>query len=314
LSATGTLAYVPDTGETEQGELVWVDRNGEIGERALATPIERPSSPRLSPDGRRVALRTGSQGGQNIWVYALDGRPPIPLTVDGNNGMPAWSPDGTRVAFNSNRGGGFALYTVPADGSVLDPQPLRPDGLDLNPLVWSVDEELILLRCCAAEDLLEAGLEPDAELHDVVVTDGLEYDAALSPNGRWLAYANDRTGQAEIWVKRYPDGVPVRVSSTGGIEPRWSHDGRELFYLSGNAMMAVPVEAENDFSFSAAVELFDGPYRVSQGPYDHSYDVSSDGRFLMILPSAGADGAEGRSSIVVVENWFEELKRLVPTE
>lgn len=145
------------------------------------------------------------------------------------------------------------------------------------------------------------------------MTGNLEYDAALSPNGRWLAYVSDRTGENEIWVKRYPDGVPQRVSSAGGLEPRWSHDGRELFYLAGTAMMAVPVETEGDFSFGAAVELFDEPYRTFPNPYAHSYDVASDGRFVMINLPQSDDAAVTPSSFVVVKNWFQELERLAPT-
>ena len=92
------------------------------------------------------------------------------------------------------------------------------------------------------------------------MTEDAEYDPALSPNGRWLAYASNRTGQTEVWVKGYPDGAPLRVSRNGGYEPRWSLDGRELFYLQGRSMMAIAVETEAEFSFDAPVELFTGPY------------------------------------------------------
>ena len=95
---------------------------------------------------------------------------------------------------------------------------------------------------------------------DVVVSEYAEYDPALSPNGRWLAYASNVTGQTEIWVKGYPDGRAVRVSRNGGYEPRWSLDGRELFYLQAQSMMAVPVETTGEFSFGSPLELFTGSY------------------------------------------------------
>ena len=116
-----------------------------------------------------------------------------------------------------------------------------------------------------------------------------------------------------MWVKGYPDGRDVRVSRNGGYEPRWSLDGRELFYLQEGSMMAVAVETEAEFSFAAPVELFTGPYFFDAASRFTSYDVARDGRFLMIQPEANAGDAPSESSIVVVQNWTEELKRLVPT-
>ena len=151
---------------------------------------------------------------------------------------------------------------------------------------------------------------PEAKLRNVVATDSAEYDPALSPNGRWLAYVSNRTGQNEIWVQAYPEGVPVRVSGAGGYEPLWSADGRELFYRQGNAMMAVAVETAAEFSFAAPRMLFTGPYVQHPGPGAGAYDVARDGRFLMILP--GDENAEATpASIVVVQNFAEELKRRV---
>jgi Tol biopolymer transport system component len=153
---------------------------------------------------------------------------------------------------------------------------------------------------------------PD-DARPIVATDFNEFDPALAPNGRWLTYASNRTGRDEIWVQEYPDGVALRVSTNGGYEPKWSADGRELYYLQGNAMMAVAVETEGEFSFAAPEQLFAGSYVTLPVAFASSYDVARDGRFLMIeLP--GANAAATPASIVVVENWAEELKRLVPTE
>lgn len=142
------------------------------------------------------------------------------------------------------------------------------------------------------------------------MTENGEYDPALSPSGRWLAYVSDRTGQPEIWVKRYPDGVPVRMSSDGGAEPRWSHDESELFYLRGNAMMAVALETDAGFEFGAAEQLFFEPFYNNPSPITHSYDVARDGRFLMIQPAGRLPDGQSLPSIVVVQNWLTELQRL----
>jgi hypothetical protein len=114
-------------------------------------------------------------------------------------------------------------------------------------------------------------------------------------------------------VQGYPDGVAVRVSTNTGYEPQWSLDGRELYYLQGNAMMAVAVETEGEFSFEAPQLLFAGPFVVAPNPLVASYDVARDGRFVMVEPP-GASAAATPASIVVVQNWAEELKRLVPTQ
>ena len=121
---------------------------------------------------------------------------------------------------------------------------------------------------------------------------------------------SNRSGQDEIWVQRYPDGAPVRVSGNGGSEPQWSRDGREIFYRQGDAMMAVPVEGSTEFSFAQPQRLFAGPYLQRTHQLGHSYDVAPDGRFLMFLPEDESRAATP-ASIVVVQNVTEEIKQRV---
>jgi hypothetical protein len=313
LSANGTLVYVPGGEEAEVGRtIVWVDRSGRA-ERALGDSVVNARDPRLSPDGTRLVLTTGQFNDGDVWVYDLGGRPPIPLSVVSDNRGAIWSPDSTEIAFARITGTAALLHTTRADGSVLDPQPLRPDGLGGLPAVWSDSGEFVFIVPRGGEpDIHATPAAAAGEIRDVVVTDDSEFDPALAPNGRFLAYVSNRTGAPEIWVKGYPDGVPVRVSRNGGYEPRWSANGEELFFLQGVAMMAVPVETDNEFSFGAPVQLFNEEYFTSVNPFVRSYDVARDGRFVMIELPGGGDDA-GPASIVVVENWTEELKQRVPT-
>jgi Tol biopolymer transport system component len=312
LSANGTLVYVPGTAEAgTQAAVVWVDRAGKVTGRAVPDLVTNPRDPRVSPDGKRLLLVTGSFADGDLWSYDLGGRPPIPLALPGDNRMPVWSPDGTRVAFLVASGSGPpGVFSLPADGSALTPQPLNIPRA--APQVWSADGELFVMSFVSGSpDIIVAPIGVGGEVRKVVASEFNEFDPALSPNGRWLAYASNRTGRDEIWVQGYPDGVPVRVSSNGGYEPLWSADGRELFYRQASAMMAAAVETGAEFSFATPQELFKGNYLSNAAPGARGYDVAHDGRFLMILPQADESRAPVSGSIVVVQNFTEELKQRV---
>jgi eukaryotic-like serine/threonine-protein kinase len=314
VSATGTLLYVPGGRQESQlqGTPVWVSREGQAIAAIGGQVLEYPRYPRLSPDSRRLALTTGPSNEGNLWVFDLEGRPPVPLTFEGHNIHAVWSPDGSRVAFGSNRNGALNLFWMPADGSTLDPDLLTTGTNPQSPSAWS-GRELIYTegRPGSGADILTRVLDEERDPAEVVATRFNERFAALSRDGRWLAYVSDVTGRDEIWVRPYPGpGVaPVRVSPGGGVEPVWSRDGRELFYLQGNRMMAVAVDTGAAFGFEPAVELFEEPYRVADRP---SYDVGADGRFVMIQPGPEDARDLAAASLVVALNWFEELRRLVP--
>ena len=311
VSASGTLVYVPSGQQDVRRAVVWVDRGGRATQRAVPDALPSPTNPRLSPDGTRLLLNTGGNTDNELWAYDLRGRPPIPLATTDDNQQGTWSPDGARVAFSAFRGINLDVFVARADGSDLEPQPLLRERLPLLPRDWSSEGELLVVRPFGG-NILAVDVATGAT-RDVVATGRAENDPAWSPNGRWLAYASSRTGRPEVWVRAYPEGVPQRISSNGGIEPRWSADGRELYFLQGNAMMAVAVETEGDFSFGTPVQLFTGPYVVNPTQWVSSYDVAADGRFVMIEPLDGGAATASETSFVVVQNWTEELRRRVPT-
>lgn len=143
-----------------------------------------------------------------------------------------------------------------------------------------------------------------------LVTPFNERSPMFSPDGRWLAYVSDESGRDEIYVQSYPESSQkITVSSEGGTDPVWSKDGRELFYRSGDSLMAVPVKTGTVFTVGKPEKRFDRQMVLEPNPGTGSlnYDVSADGRFVMIIPT-------GRNhELEVVLSWFEELKRLVPT-
>jgi Tol biopolymer transport system component len=237
-----------------------------------------------------------------VWVYDLEGRPPIKLTFDGGHYAPLWTPDGQRIVYETTNPA--PLRSIAADGSGGTPEPVSPEG-HYHPHGWSADgRDLIAVRLdggATAPDIVKISVREKGEPQAVVQTPAAEgqVGAALSPDGRWLAYASNVTGQQEIWVRPYPGpGAPVRVSPNSGAEPVWAKNGRELYYLEGNKLMSVAVEARADFNFKPPALLFENNYvRGGQPP---SYDVAADGRFL-VIKSATAQAAT--SPITVILNW-----------
>jgi Tol biopolymer transport system component len=314
LSASGTLAYIPSGGgDNARSAVVWVDRAGMVVGRAVNEPVDGGRDPALSPDGTRLVLTTGPVGNGDVWLYDLRGRQPIRLAVTGDNRSGVWSPDGKRIVFTQIRPA-VNLYTVLADGSMLTPEPLREQPVAGLVRTWSAAGELFMVTPQGqSPDIAALRVAGSDAPRRVVATEYAEADPALSPDGRWLAYVSNRTGTPEIWVQGYPEGPLVRVSSNRGYEPRWSADGRELFYLQATAMMAVKLRNADDASFDAPEQLFlsNGRFVQYPDPSIHSYDVARDGRFLM-FETPGASEKPAPASIVVVENWAEELKKRVP--
>ena len=314
FSLAGTLIYVPERGDL--GRLVWVDRDGtELGP-AVDEVLDYPRYQHVSPDGKKVVLTVGPRGGGNLWVFDLEGQPAIPLTLEGHSTNPSWSPDGEKVAFNSNRGDtdGIALYWIETDGNTLEPELLLDSPGAQRRSLWSPDgRELIFVSNQRVNgDILALSISGDDKAREVVATDYVEDQPALSQNGRWLAYESDVTGRKEIWVRSYPNpGPPIRLSSNGGNEPVWGIEDSEIFYYEGDKLMAATVKTEPEFRLEGVEMLFEGEYFHSVSARS-SYDIGPDGRFLMIKPVGGT--ILDQTEINVVLNWFEELKRLVPTD
>jgi eukaryotic-like serine/threonine-protein kinase len=140
--------------------------------------------------------------------------------------------------------------------------------------------------------------------------------AAVSPNGRWMAYQSNVSGRLEIYVERYPElGNRQLISTDGGSIPLWSRDGRELFFgsLDGRQMLAVPVQSGTTTLVAGRPQVLFEFAMLVQGAGNRPYDIAPDGRFLVIRSGQAESGVGTAPSMIVVQNWFEELKRLVPT-
>ncbi len=316
LSTNGTLVYVAaDPQSSARSTIVWVDRAGNRIGPAVDETIDNPRDPAVSPDGTRLLLSTGPEGDGDLWIYDLRGRPPIRLAVTGDDRLGVWSPDGRTVAYTVLAGNTPTMLTLPADGSNVAPRPLGAEPFAGGSRQWTPSGDLIVVRGpFPTASIVSIPASGDGPVQNLVVTQYAEFDPRVSPDGRWLAYTSNRTGRNEVWVQGHPGGAaPVRVSTNGGYEPRWAPNGRELYYIQVNTMMAVAVDtAGAELSFTAPERLFSGRYSMSEPGTSMSYDVAPDGRFLMIEPPASVGPDAPPTSIFVVQNWTEELEQRVP--
>jgi eukaryotic-like serine/threonine-protein kinase len=313
FATTGALAYVPGT-VSEQRSLVWVDRQGR--EQPLGAEPRAYSNPRVSPDGTRIAVIM-RDAGRDVWIWDVGRRTLKQLTSDpAPNHLAAWFPDSKRLAFSAMIGDVSQIHWQAADGSGIAraltqgpryafPNAISPDSSSLvlmDVLVQPFESDIGVLR-------LENHARPILRK-----TPEIERNAAISPDGRWLAYESDRSGRFEIYVRPFPnvEDAEYNITTDGGTAPVWAHNGRELFYWKESgalvSIMAVPISPGQAFDFGTAHQIAQGGY--ARPIFDRQYDVAPDGRFVVMKPV----GRPPRDEIVIVLNWFEELKRLVPTK
>jgi Tol biopolymer transport system component len=293
LSEDGTLVYVAERVDGTAG-LVWVDRQG----IAVPLAIERRDYTHidLSPDGTQALLDTDTE----TFAYNIDRGTFIPVTSDmpGASGFPLWHPNSELATFMQ----GGAVYEKTADTSP-ERKVLLEDSV--IPTSWSPDGQHLAVFDSRSDIWI---LTRDGEYKPVLNGPNNERSGRFSPDGSAFAYVSDESGsEFQVYVTPYPGpGRRVPVSIDGGLSPIWSTDGKELFFRQGSKVMAASIVLEPEIDVSTPVELFDGPYTVDLSGHQR-YDVAPDGRFLMVENSEDF-------RIVVVEGFFEELDRLVPTD
>ena len=305
LSRNGTLVYLP--ADQIGTRLVLVDRDkGQIDRVLEEGRFFR--APRVSPDGRRIAVQINAGGSCDVWIHEAETLRPLTNTDDASN--PIWTPDGRSISFSSRSNGSFAIQSVASDGAgeVLT---LMTSNLPIRPEAWSQDgTHLIFREDSSTPDLFVTDIrEPDSRTA-YVVSDFSERSARLSPSGGWVAYVSNQSGSDEVYVRPFPGpGRERRVSPDGGEDPVWGRADTELVFRSVDTTGPVSV-ASLRLERSEIVEhvkaLFDvEPYWSNPGQID--YDMYPDGRLLML---SQRDPAATRSRIHVIENWFLDLNQL----
>ena len=312
LSASGSLVFVPGEGYPEMStSLVWVDRQGAV--EVIPTPQGGYRGLRLSPDGRFAAAADA----EHIFVFDLQRNTARQLTFEGENTYPVWSPDGQRLAFASSTAGGRSLSWMSVDGSDTA-ELLTTADLVQRPTSWSGDGTLAFVE---ANDIWYLQMDGASEPQRFIETPFSEGWPAFSPDGKWLAYASNETGQYEVYVRPFPGpGSKFLVSTSGGNSPAWAPDGTELFYRTFMArgfrrglddeMMVVDIRTNPDFSVGVPRLLFEIHTFHGTIP-SRTYDVALDGR-RFLMPQFDEPEPQPVTKLRVVLNWSEELKEQVP--
>jgi serine/threonine-protein kinase len=320
VSQEGTLVYAPLT--VGSRSLVWVDRRG--NERQVGAPQRLYQLPRLSPDGTRAAvyISDGRGGGLSIWDFSQQRLSPMRSGSERLGPFSVWSPD-SRYLFV----GGRNLFRHAADGTGEErlTSDANPAGARLRrPVEVSPDGTRLIYEQQTADRSYDLMLLPlqgpgkDANPAEPLLnTLADERNASIAPNGRWIAYESNKTGQFQIYVKAFPNvnDAEYQISTTGGRTPVFARNGRELFFVTGSALMSAPVRFAPSFAIGNPTVVFEEPSIILDGRLlgntGRTYDVSRDGdRFLLLKDDA--DRSTGRPDVIVVQNWFRELNQKLP--
>jgi serine/threonine-protein kinase len=298
--AIGPGVAVRVEGRSQRARMLRFGRDG-TGQRNEMSGTQDYTTPRFSPDGRRVAFVGNFLGGE-LWVADRTRGTLQRLALAGQAIGPEWSPDGRRLVFGylTPSSPSWDIYMMSADGSGAA-EPLIATSQTEFPAGWAADGSLVFWRSTMNRgDILyqdASGVE-----HPFAASGADERSPVLSPDGRWLAYVSDESGRREVYVRPFPAGAGRwQVSSEGGIEPRWSKGGREIVYRDRGWLLAVPVVPGAELTVGRVDSLFRGAFAISG--VRAQYDVSADGSELLVV------GVPPESrTLTVLLNPFSKVK------
>jgi hypothetical protein len=276
--------------------LVWVDRAGRM---TPAVPDSRAfDHVRLSPDGRQAAVAIATGAKRDLWIFDIAGGTLTPLTTTGTVRNPVWSSDSRRILYASTQGGPTALWWHPADASG---PPVKAAESAHNPWWLDLDSSATHAVYSAIYDgsfNLEAlSLDGSNRVTELAASPGNDASPRFSPDGRSIAYTSQESGRSEVYVRPFPEAGRTRISAKGGSRPIWDPDGKRIYFWEDDRLIAAALARDPTLRVVSRTTLF-------EGSYDADFDVTKDGRFLMIeSDTAGAN-------LVVIPNWRTELKRL----
>jgi len=313
ISQNGVLAYTTQSFNAPE-EVAWVTRQGTASkvDSTWVRDVEFEGLA-LSPDGKRAAVVIEVEDRGDVWVKQLDRGPLSRLTFGGAyNGYPSWSPDGRFVAYQSLRDGDWNTWIKRADGS--GPEELLLDmDRDIWGVWWSRDGTWLIVSVDGppgSDDIYAYRPGIDSVPVPIVADAFDEFEPALSPDGRWLAYVSDESGRSEVYVRSFPatSAGKWQVSTEGGIEPAWSGNSRELYFrsLDGRQILVADLSAGPNSAASRTLTTLPKQNDYERNQRNRLFEVAPDGRFAMIQRTGTPDVS---GDLVVVLNWFKELRQ-----
>jgi Tol biopolymer transport system component len=301
VSQDGVMAFMP--APSLDSRLAWTDRSGKLIRTIGDVGILRSVS--LAPDERRAAvtIEVGTPPSRDIWIVDLQTGRRDRLTVDpSGDDLPVWSPDGAVVYYSSSRTGAANLFRKPLDTS--PEERLQPSDRSQRPSDISRDGRVLVytLATTTGVDIWALPLSGDGRPWPVVEGPSAKWSAALSPDGRLLAYESNESGRPEIYVRPFPTADrAVPVTTNGGSEPRWRGDGKELFFIANRMLTSVAISGSDPIMAAAPQPLFPLVSLFPGGGILQSYAVAKSGqRFLTMR----AEGANVPRPLTVVTNWL----------
>jgi hypothetical protein len=334
FSNTGSLAYISGSRNAGQYSLantpVWVDLRG--------NPESLPIDPglynllKISPDGTQIAFTLGGAMASKILIYDLDRKSSRLFTSDSMGASPLWTIDGKQIAYTSDISAPRKIYLKAVNGAG-KAEPIGSDygrGVtDPFPSSWSKDGKSLVfmgfgfVNGSLTYDIGTLSIEGAGSYQPLLQEECIETEPKVSPDGTWLAYTSNESGQAEVYVRSYPvvaEGERTQVSTSGGHSPLWSLDSREIYYRNEDSVMAVKLQMGSELEPGKPEELFHGAYfpqPFSFMPISlNSWDIDPKGNRFLMIKLGQATGEESPAEIPhkinIVVNWFEELKDKVP--
>lgn len=313
VSQNGTLAYIPGNAGVTNQSLVKVDLRGVM--TPLNAPIQAYMEPRISPDGERIAVAIQSGKDADIWVYNIPRNTLSKLSFGGVNRSPTWSPDGKRIAYYCYDGGRHKVFVKQADGSG-EPEILA-EGFGRSYIDdWSIAGKLLVLDIAGTgrngpngpggSDIYYLPLEGDRIFKPFLATQFDEWQASVSPDGKWAAYSSNESGSYQVYIQPFPQGGGRwAVSAEEGGGPHWAPDGKALYYYAPGKVMSVPIQTVPSLAVGKPQTLFSG-YQQKTVDSGLMYDISPDGQWFVVTQSKDDDA--NLRQIHLVLNWFDEIQ------
>lgn len=313
FSENGSLVYIQGDLWIAERTLLKVNHKGEI--QPLTKKRHPFQTPRSSSDGKRLAVMIEAAN-DDVWIYDISRDNFTRLTYEaGSNVSPIWTLDSQKVIFSSNRAGPYNIFWKPVDSSgpaeqlttseyIEFPNSLSRDG---KALIYTQNHPITGL------DIWLLPFQEKSKPRRFIITSYNEFAPTISPDGKGIAYVSDESGQNEVYVQQFPGlGGKKQISTKGGAFPVWAPNGRELFYVNGDKMMAIEISIGPTFEISSPRQLFEGGYLSrSANPSIPNYEISSDGHHFLMIRS---EQKMAPTKLHVILNWFEELKRLIPSK